>query len=65
MVLVHLVEMQDGVGGAEEPLADGGELNPGVRQLLGVRRAGRHGGAQHAAEDLVAEADAAEAHVGS
>lgn len=63
LVLVHLVQVDDGLFGAEQVLAHVRELHGGVRQLPAAGGSRAHGAAEHAAEDLVAEADAGEAHV--
>ncbi len=66
VVLVHLVQV-DGVGrGVVEELgADGGDGDGRVGELPFAVGGGADGGAEGAAADLVAEADAAEADVGA
>lgn len=65
LVLVHLVQVDGVVVRAEEVLADVGEFHGRVCEFPAAAGGGFDGGAEHAAEDLVAEADAAEAHGGS
>lgn len=65
MVLVHLVEMQTGLFGAEEAAADFGQFNLCMCQFPILVRVRLDGAAQHPTEELVSEADAAEAHLWS
>lgn len=58
LVLVHLVQVDGVVVRAEEVLADVGEFHGRVREFPAAAGGGLDGGAEGAAEDLVAEADA-------
>ena len=64
LVLMHLVQVDSVVLRAEQRFADGRELHGRVRELPAAAGRRFHAGAQRAAQDLVAEADAAEAHLG-
>lgn len=65
VVLVHLVQGQVVLVGPEETLADFGHVDPAVRQLPLLGGVGANFRAQETGEELVAEADAAEFHVGT
>ena len=58
LVLVHLVQVDGVVLRAEELLPDVGQLQWRVCQLPAAGRGGLDTAAEHAAQDLVAEADA-------
>jgi hypothetical protein len=62
LVLVHLVQVDGVVVRAEEEFADVGEFHGCVREFPAAAGGGLDGGAERAAEDLVAEADTRESH---